>query len=278
LNYRHAFHAGNFADVMKHALLARIIVYLQQKETPIFVLDTHAGAGLYDLTADAATRTGEWQDGIGRLEAPFVPRIEALFAPYRVALAAARGRHGANIYAGSPLLVRELLRPDDRGLAAELHPQDFAVLAQALARGRVKALDLDGWTALHANVPPRERRGVVLIDPPYEAPDEMRRLVDEVAKAQDKWASGIFALWYPLKDPAATTRLARGLRATGIRKILRLELTIDSPKPDVFYGCGLVVINPPFTLESEAKALLPALAERMAKGRSGARVDWLVRE
>lgn len=278
MNYRHAFHAGNFADVMKHALLARIIVYLQQKETPIFVLDTHAGAGLYDLTADAATRTGEWQDGIGRLEAPFVPRIEALFAPYRVALAAARGRHGANIYAGSPLLVRELLRPDDRGLAAELHPQDFAVLAQALARGRVKALDLDGWTALHANVPPRERRGVVLIDPPYEAPDEMRRLVDEVAKAQDKWASGIFALWYPLKDPAATTRLARGLRATGIRKILRLELTIDSPKPDVFYGCGLVVINPPFTLESEAKALLPALAERMAKGRSGARVDWLVRE
>jgi 23S rRNA (adenine2030-N6)-methyltransferase len=278
LNYRHAFHAGNFADVMKHALLTRIILYLQQKETPLFVLDTHAGAGLYDLNADAATRTGEWQDGIGRLEAPFVPRVEALFAPYRVAIATARARHGANIYPGSPLLLRELLRFGDRGLAAELHPQDFAALAPVLARGGVRPLHLDGWTALHANIPPRERRGLVLIDPPYEAPDEMRRLVDEVAKAHDKWASGIFALWYPLKDAAATTRLARDLRATGIRRMLRLELTVDSARPDVLYGCGLVVINPPFTLENEAKALLPALAERMAKGRSGARVDWLVRE
>src|SRR5262245_42696877 len=186
---------------MKHVLLTRIILYLQQKETPLFVLDTHAGAGLYDLTADAATRTGEWQDGIGRLAAPFAPRIETLFAPYRVALAAARARHGAHIYPGSPLLVRELLRFGDRGLAAERPPQAFAALAPAVRRGGVRPLHLDGWTALHANVPPRERRGLVLIDPPYEEPGEMRRLVDEVAKAHDKWASGIFALWYPLKDP-----------------------------------------------------------------------------
>jgi 23S rRNA (adenine2030-N6)-methyltransferase len=280
LNYRHAFHAGNFADVMKHALLTRILVHLRKKTTPFFVLDTHAGCGVYDLTADAATRTGEWQGGIGRLDPPFAAAAEALIAPYRAALAAVRARHGASTYPGSPLLVREFLRPGDRALAVELHPEDFAALAETISRaGRIKALNLDGWTALNANIPPKERRGLVLIDPPYETPDEMRRLVDKTARAHAKWPAGIFALWYPLKDVPAVERLAQDLKATGIRKMLRLELGIDRPKPDVLHGSGLVVINPPFTLADEARVLLPALAERMAKGRqSGFRVDWLAGE
>jgi 23S rRNA (adenine2030-N6)-methyltransferase len=280
LNYRHAFHAGNFADVTKHALLVRILVHLRKKTTPFFVLDTHAGRGLYDLAGEAATRTGEWQGGIGRLDKPLADAADALIAPYRAALTAARARHDAKTYPGSPLLVREFLRAGDRAIVVELHPEDFAALAATVARaGRIKALNLDGWTALHANIPPKERRGLVLIDPPYEAPDEMRHLVDEVARAHAKWPAGIFALWYPLKDAPAVTRLAQDLKATGIPKMLRLELSVDRPASDVLNGCGLVVINPPFTLVDEAKVLLPALAQRMAGGRQGgSRIDWLAGE
>jgi 23S rRNA (adenine2030-N6)-methyltransferase len=280
LNYRHAFHAGNFADVMKHALLVRILVHLLRKATPFFVLDTHAGRGLYDLAADAATRTGEWRGGVARLGAPLAADAEALIAPYRAALAAVRARHGADAYPGSPLLVREFLRAGDRALAVELHPEDFDALAATIARaGRIKALKLDGWTALHANIPPKERRGLVLIDPPYEAVDEMRRLVSETGRAHAKWPGGVFALWYPLKDVPAVERFARDLKASGIRKVLRLELSVGHAAPGTLHGCGLVVINPPFTLADEAKVLLPALAERLATDKqAGFRVDWLAGE
>ena len=179
MNYRHAFHAGNFADVMKHALLVRILAYLQRKETPLRVIDTHAGIGLYDLTSDEAGRTGEWVEGIGRLDEAFSPEVEEMLAPYRAVVADVRARHGETAYPGSPAILREMLRRQDRGVFVELHPADHAVLSEAFnAVTNLKVMHLDGWTALHALIPPKEKRGLVLIDPPYEEPNELERLGD----------------------------------------------------------------------------------------------------
>jgi 23S rRNA (adenine2030-N6)-methyltransferase len=271
VNYRHAFHAGNFADVMKHILLVRVLVHLRRKEGAFRAVDTHAGTGLYDLEADEAERTQEWRAGVGRLEVPFAPEVEALIAPYRAVLAKVRERHGA-AYPGSPFLVRELLRSQDRAIFVELHPQDREALAQRFARDKLtKVLHLDGWTALHALIPPKERRGLMLIDPPYEEPGELERLAREMAKALRKWPTGIFIGWYPIKSPAdidgAAATLAQAAGANG----LRLELMVDSPaEPERLNGCGLFILNPPWTLREEAELILPALAERLARGRYGA--------
>ena len=176
MNYRHAFHAGNFADVMKHALLVRILTYLQRKETPLRVIDTHAGIGLYDLTGDEAGRTGEWIEGIGRLDESLAPEAEEILTPYRQVIADVRARHGETIYPGSPGIVREILRRQDRGVFVELHPADHAVLSEAFNEvSNLKVMHLDGWTALNAYVPPPEKRGLVLIDPPFEEPGEFDR-------------------------------------------------------------------------------------------------------
>ncbi|GGC80262.1 23S rRNA (adenine(2030)-N(6))-methyltransferase RlmJ [Chelatococcus reniformis] len=281
MNYRHAYHAGNFADVMKHALLTRILVHLQHKGTPFFALDTHGGIGLYDLTGGEADRTGEWRDGIGRLATPTTPEAEALLAPYRAVLAATRARHGPAAYPGSPLIVGHFLRPQDRALAVELHPLDAAVLKAALVPiPGIRALPLDGWTALRANIPPKERRGLILIDPPYEARNELTTAVDEVVAALRKWPTGIMALWYPIKDRAVVDEAAERLARSELRKLLRLELLVEPDGPaERLNGCGLIVANPPWMLANEAKILLPALAERLGRDKPGeARCHWIAGE
>ena len=272
MNYRHAFHAGNFADVMKHALLVRMIAYLQRKEAPLRVIDTHAGLGLYDLTGDEAGRTGEWHDGIGRLGEPFSPEVEALLAPYRRLIEAVQARHGAQSYPGSPAIVRELLRRQDRGVFVELHPADHAVLAERYnAVTNTKVMHLDGWTALHALIPPKEKRGLVLIDPPYEEPNELARLGSELARAARKWPTGLYAGWYPVKDVRAVDAVAAALHRDSPRPGLRLEIYVDDPRdPTRLNGCGLFVLNPPWTLRDEAEILLPALAERLSRRGYGA--------
>jgi len=271
VNYRHAFHAGNFADVMKHVFLVRILVHLQRKQTPFRVIDTHAGSGLYDLTAEEAERTREWREGVGRLDEPFAPAVEELIAPYRAILAKLHGRD-PTAYPGSPLIARELLRRQDRAIFVELHRADYAALARHFARDRLaKALHLDGWTALHALVPPKERRGLALIDPPYEEPGELTRLAAEMAKALRKWPTGIFMGWYPIKDPADVERPAAMLAEAAGHKGLRLELMIDaSAAPERLNGCGIFVLNPPWILSEEAELILPALAERLARASFGA--------
>lgn len=271
MNYRHAFHAGNFADVMKHILLVRALVHLRRKEAAFRAVDTHAGLGLYDLAGDEAERTLEWQGGVGRLAEPFAPAVEALIAPYRAVLDKVRARHGA-AYPGSPFVIRELMRPQDRAILVELHPVDHAALARRFARDRlVKVIHLDGWTALHALVPPKERRGLVLIDPPYEERGELERLAREMAKALAKWPTGTFIGWYPVKDPRDVDGPAAILAAAAGAKALRLELMIDSPAvPDRLNGCGLFVLNPPWTLRAEAELVLPALAARLARAGYGA--------
>jgi 23S rRNA (adenine2030-N6)-methyltransferase len=272
MNYRHAFHAGNFADVMKHALLVRIIAYLQRKETAFRVIDTHAGIGLYDLAASEAGRTGEWAGGIGRLDRAFSPEVEEVLAPYRTVVADVRARHGESAYPGSPAILREILRRQDRGVFVELHPADYKVLNQAFNEvANLKVLHLDGWTALHSLIPPREKRGLVLIDPPYEEPDELERLGGELLAALRKWPTGIYAGWYPVKDLGPVDALAARLDRESPRPGLRLELLVDDPRdPTRLNGSGLFVLNPPWSLKDEAELLLPALAERLSRGGYGA--------
>jgi 23S rRNA (adenine2030-N6)-methyltransferase len=271
MNYRHAFHAGNFADVMKHALLVRILAYLQRKEAPLRVIDTHAGIGLYDLTGDEAGRTGEWIDGIARLDEPFTPDVEELLAPYRKVVADVRARHGESIYPGSPGIVRELLRRQDRGVLVELHPADHAALSEAFnVVTNLQVLHLDGWTALHALIPPKEKRGLVLIDPPYEEPNELDRLGTELLTALEKWPSGVYAGWYPIKGLEPVDAVAARLHAESARPGLRLELLVSDPRdPTRLNGSGLFVLNPPWALRQEAEILLPALAERLSRGGYG---------
>ena len=270
MNYRHAFHAGGFADVVKHAVLALLIERLKQKDTAFRVIDTHAGAGLYDLTSGEATRSGEWKDGIGRLwQRDLPPALAALLSPWLEAVKAANARRGVlRFYPGSPWIARHLFRRQDRLTAVELHPKDAEALA-ALFPGdaQVRTIALDGWLALGAFVPPKERRGLVLIDPPYEEPDEFTRLADAFANAHRRWPTGIFALWYPVKDLAAVDRLRLDLARSGIRRLTRAELTVRARDAGgTFNGTGLVICNPPWQFGEALAALLAGLVPVLAQG------------
>lgn len=278
MNYRHAFHAGNFADVMKHAVLALLIEYLKRKPAAFRVIDTHAGIGRYDLTGDEAARSPEWRDGVARvLAADLKPEAAALLAPYLNAVRALNRDGALTAYPGSPLLTRMLLRPQDRLSALELHPADAAALKRLFAGDvQVRVTELDGWLALGAYVPPKERRGLVLVDPPFEIAGEWGRLADGLARAHGKWATGVYALWYPLKEPGEANAFATALRKTGIPKMLRAELTVAAPaSPPRLYGSGMILTNPPFTLEGELRIVLPALARVLGGGAGGWRVDWI---
>ncbi len=282
MNYRHAFHAGNFADVFKHAVLCRILHYLRAKPAAFRVIDTHAGAGLYDLAGPEASRGGEWHDGIGRLiAAPLAAPVAALLAPYLEVMAALNERGQLKTYPGSPALARAWLRPQDRLIACEIEPKAGAALRQNL-RGdiRIKTLEIDGWTALGAYVPPKERRGLVLVDPPFEQDGDFYRLARGLAAAHRKWATGIYALWYPIKGRSEPDAFAKALRRAGIGKMLRAELMVAPlSDPTHLNGCGLILVNPPWTLESELSVLLPALADILGRDGKGAfRLDWLTRE
>ncbi len=281
MNYRHAFHAGNFADVFKHAIVARIIAYLCDKPQAFRVIDTHAGAGLYDLAGDEASRTGEWQCGIGRLSrAAMASDVRALLAPY-LDVVTGLNPDGLRCYPGSPLIALALMRPHDRLVASELEPDAAAALVANLKRDRrCKAVTIDGWVALKAYVPPRERRGLVIIYPPFEAKDDFARLAREFLHAWRKWPTGIYALWYPIKDRAGPDALARALREADIAKTLRAEIELaPGDDPGRLRGCGLVVVNPPWRLAGELDRMLPGLAAALSDGaRGGWRVDWLAGE
>ncbi|MGN6095673.1 MAG: 23S rRNA (adenine(2030)-N(6))-methyltransferase RlmJ [Bosea sp. (in: a-proteobacteria)] len=270
MNYRHGFHAGNFADVLKHAMLARVLQHLAAKPTPYRVIDTHAGVGRYDLGSEEALRTHEWKDGIARLDrSPLPAAAEALLEPYRTALSAIRVEHGANAYPGSPWFCRHAMRPFDRLIAAELHPPTYRKLAEVLARdARCKALAIDGWTALRANIPPKERRGLVLVDPPFEDKDEFATLAQQFIAAHRKWPTGIYMLWYPIKDRRAAATMLDDVLEAGIGRLLRLEIDVDRPEAAGGLGAtGLLIANPPWKLAEEAEILLPALTERLAQGQ-----------
>lgn len=262
MNYRHAFHAGNFADVVKHAVLVRLVEYLKLKDKAFRVIDTHAGRGMYELSSDEAKRTGEWKAGIGKvLRHAFAPPAAALLAPYLDAVRAANSDDGLARYPGSPWLVRHLLRKQDRLEAVELHPQEAAILkAQFASDFQVRAIELDGWLALGGHLPPKEKRGLVIVDPPFEQGGEFERLADGLIAAHRRWPGGVYALWYPIKDRVAVEAFRAALAVSGIPKIVDIRFEIRSPsKEPRLDGSGMVVVNPPYTLEAELNVILPAL-------------------
>jgi 23S rRNA (adenine2030-N6)-methyltransferase len=281
MNYRHAFHAGGFADVVKHAVLARVLIHLKAKAAAFRVIDTHAGAGLYDLTGPEAMRTGEWRDGIARLlEARREPELDALLAPYLDVVASFNPDGGLRTYPGSPAIVLAHLRPQDRLLACELEPDAARALSLHLGRDeRTRVIAIDGWTGLGAYVPPKERRGLVVVDPAFEQPDEYTRLANGLAAAHRKWATGTYLLWYPIKQRDEREAFVRRLRELAIPKSLRAEVIVGPADQERLHGSGLIVVNPPWTLERELAVLLPALATVLRRDDTGgARLDWLTGE
>lgn len=282
MNYRHVFHAGNFADVVKHTILTRILTYLMRKDAPFRVIDTHAGVGLYDLKGAAAEKTGEWVDGIGRLAGRDLPApVQNLLAPYLNAVRTQNPDGDLRFYPGSPMITRSMLRQQDRLMALELHPVDVEALRENFAGDfQVRVTHVDGWQALGTHLPPKEKRGLVLIDPPFEERNEFERMVQNLSKAHKRWPTGLYALWYPIKDVADVDKFVALLKATGIPKILTLELTIRRPsEPPRLHGTGMIVINPPFVLEEEMRTLLPVLADVLSdEGRGQWMIDWVARE
>jgi 23S rRNA (adenine2030-N6)-methyltransferase len=277
MNYRHAFHAGGFADVIKHIVLVRILSHLQDKPAPFRVIDSHAGAGVYDLTSDEARRGGEWLTGIARLmQARFSEKTAPLLKPYLDIVRAFNPERDLKAYPGSPLIARALLRPQDRLTACEVEPEARKQLIDALRRDtQARVVDLDGWLALPAFVPPKERRGLILIDPPYEAKDEFERLADGFAQAFAKWPTGSYLLWYPVKSRRATDSLARHVAgAVGAGpspgKALRLEFSVAPQSAGAaLVSAGLLIVNPPWTLSGELKAILPELEKPLGQGGAG---------
>ena len=269
MNYRHEFHAGNFADVLKHVFLVRILLYLRRKEKPFRYIDTHAGAGLYDLNGPDATRSGEAREGILRLlENTTHDAVQSgawdLLEPY---LAAVRKAGAPQIYPGSPLIAKSLLRPQDKAIYCEMLPKAAQSLRRIVARDdRVKTIEIDGYTGLKAFTPPPERRGLVLIDPPFERRDEYERIFDALNAALKKWPDGIFMIWQPVKEPDVVESFCRAV-AGAARKSLRIDLQVETPGPNrPLARTGLIVVNPPYVLEQEARILLPALTQILARG------------
>jgi len=306
VHYRHSYHAGNFADVFKHVLLVGLLGALSRKDKPWCYLETHAGAGDYDLGFEGASRTGEWREGIGRLgDATGAPEM---VAEYLRLIAAARSQGSAEHYPGSPQFARALARPDDRLVLCEKVPEVAAELKSSLRGDRRAAIHLrDGYEA-HSLLPPAEKRGLVLIDPPFERTDELDAIADLIQKSAARFAGGIYAAWYPVKNPHLVSRFARRVAKDTAKPVLNLELDNGAEADDeirfasterprsgqpqrrerpevrrcqqaeastgivriaekkIMHACGLLVVNPPFGFEAEANAALQWLKPRLAQG------------
>ena len=259
MNYRHAFHAGNFADCMKHALLLSILGLMARKATPLFVLDTHAGRGAYDLLGEAQ-RTGEWRDGIARLIPPPPP-----LAGY----AGLVGRLG--LYPGSPVLIRAVLRPGDALACCEWHTEDAAALRRRF-RGdaQVSVHHRDGYEAIGALLPPQQRRGLVLIDPPYETPGEFERVAGALRAGATRFGHGVYAAWYPIKHRSPVTAFHATLAHGRLTDVIAAELWLREPTdPARLNGCGLIIRNAPFGFMAEAGPILVALQHALGEAGAG---------
>jgi 23S rRNA (adenine2030-N6)-methyltransferase len=271
MNYRHAFHAGNHADVFKHAALTLVLEWLLAKPAPFAVLDTHAGVGVYDLLTGEAQRTGEFEAGVGRV---FGPGLAS--APGYSALLRQMNPDGLATYPGSPEIVRRCLRDDDRLIACELHPEDADALKRRYrADPRVSVHHRDGYEAIGALLPPGERRGLVLIDPPFEAKDEGARLESALAAGLRRWPQGTYLAWYPIKDGLIGAALARTAKAAGWPKTLQAEFS-PYPRDNVsLSGGGLLIVGAPWKLDERLEALCAELAGLLGDGRGTSRVEWL---
>ena len=264
MNYRHAFHAGNFADLIKHSALIHILLHLQKKDTPFAVLDSHAARGIYDLTSDEARRTGEAQSGIELVRGIHGPdawnRYLALQAD-------------PSAYCGSPMLAAKLLRPQDRLVAFEKHSEEAALLKRNLAPFRkARVVEGDGYAGLLASLPPLERRGLILMDPPFESADEFEAAAEAVKGALRRFARGIFLIWYPVKLPSAVRAFCGEVLSAEVKTALTIEIGIDAP-PGKLARAGLLVLNPPFGFDGSMREILALITPRLPGGTGS--LDWL---
>ncbi|MFP3515889.1 23S rRNA (adenine(2030)-N(6))-methyltransferase RlmJ [Pseudomonas sp. SIMBA_077] len=278
MNYRHAFHAGNHADVLKHIVLTRLIALMSRKEQPFAYLDTHAGLGLYDLQGDQATRTGEYLEGVARLwERKDLP---AVTADYMHVLHKMNPDGELRYYPGSPELARRLARSQDRVLLNEKHPEDGVMLKANMKGDRRVAVHLgEGWHVPRALLPVAEKRAVMLIDPPFEKLDEMQRCVESLKDAISRMRQTVVAIWYPIKDKRQLRRFYQDLAASGAPKLLQVELFVHPlDTPNSLNGSGLAIANPPWGLEEELRELLPWLAKTLGQTQGGWQMEWLIAE
>ncbi|EOI6421443.1 TPA: 23S rRNA (adenine(2030)-N(6))-methyltransferase RlmJ [Vibrio cholerae] len=278
LSYRHSFHAGNHADVLKHIVQSLILNSLQQKEKPFVYHDTHSGVGRYDLTHEWSEKTGEYKQGIARVWQQ--DNIPAELDSYLDAIRQLNQGETLRYYPGSPRVARAYLREQDRMVLTELHPSDYPLLEQEFHRDRqVSIYKEDGFARLKASLPPQERRGLVLIDPPYELAKEYHDVVRAIAQSYKRWATGIYAIWYPVVNRCDIDDMLEGLQGLEIRKILQIELGVA---PDTnergMTASGMIVINPPWTLESQMQTILPFLKQAIAPATGHYKVEWVVPE
>ncbi|KLV05785.1 23S rRNA (adenine(2030)-N(6))-methyltransferase RlmJ [Photobacterium ganghwense] len=278
LSYRHSFHAGNHADVVKHIVQSLILDALKQKDKPFVYHDTHSGVGRYDLQDERSEKTGEYKQGIARIWQR--DDIPADIASYIDAIKALNDGDTLRYYPGSPKVARAQLREQDRMVLTELHPSDFPLLLQEFRGDRqVRIYKEDAFARLKASLPPKERRGVVLIDPPYELKHEYMDVVKAIQESYKRWATGTYAIWYPVVYRENIDKMLQGLENLGIRKILQIELGVE-PDTDErgMTASGMIVINPPWKLESQMQAILPWLQEAIAPTHGFYKVDWIVPE
>ncbi|MFD2179782.1 23S rRNA (adenine(2030)-N(6))-methyltransferase RlmJ [Veronia pacifica] len=278
LSYRHSFHAGNHADVVKHIVQSLIIEALKEKEKPFVYHDTHSGAGRYDLRDEWSEKTGEYKEGIAQLwQRDDVP---VLIKPYLDVIKGLNSGNELRFYPGSPKVGRALLREQDRVTMTELHPSDFPLLLQEFRGDRqVKMFKEDGFARLKASLPPKERRGMVLIDPPYELKHEYQDVVNAIGQSVKRWATGTYAIWYPVVYRQNIDLITEGLEKLGIRKILQIELGVaEDSQERGMTASGMIVINPPWKLEKQMSELLPWLQQVIAPETGHHFVKWVVPE
>ena len=266
MDYRHANKAGNFADVFKHIVLTRIVEYLKRKDKPFRVFDTHAGIGRYDLAADDAQKSGEWRQGVARvMEASAPKEVESLLAPYRQQVMAA----GENSYPGSPRITHGLLRKIDRMALYELNEEQFPLLAKQFEGDyQTRVYNSDGWLVSVSPIPPKEGRGLILVDPPFEDGKDFDRMIKMLNESSRRWAGGVVALWYPVRRREHTDEWLGTLKSLKYKNLLNAEIYIRNPRPTgMFNGCGMVILNPPYVLRQELETLLPWLAETLKQDK-----------
>jgi 23S rRNA (adenine2030-N6)-methyltransferase len=274
MNYRHSFHAGNSADVVKHSLLIALVQALQQKQSALTLIDTHAGCGLYDLNGEEAGRTGESTQGVLRAFADANP----LLNDYRAAVQAVNVGAEPHLYPGSPRILAQLLRPQDFLILNEKHPEDIHALRDVMRGTSAAVHQRDAYELWLAMVPPRTPRGVVVVDPPYEQTDERERITATLAAAHRKWAHGVTVIWYPLKGRPTHAQWKHQLRKLGIPKLLSVEHWLyDTDQPGIYNGAGLFIVNPPYAFMQGLSPLLEALRAALApEGHRGEiTTDWL---
>ncbi|MGI9364717.1 MAG: 23S rRNA (adenine(2030)-N(6))-methyltransferase RlmJ [Rhizobiaceae bacterium] len=266
MNYRHAYHAGNFADVFKHIILARLIEYMKRKDKPFRVFDTHSGRGRYNLESDEAQKTGEAGAGVAKaLQAMTPPQVATLIEPWKSLVEPVF----PSAYPGSPRIAHDLLRPSDRLSLYELHEEDHAALAREFEGDyQTRIYNSDGWLVSVSPIPPKEGRGIILVDPPYEDGQDFDRMIKLLNNSSQRWAGGVVALWYPVKRRDHTDEWLGTLRDLKYRDLLNVELYIREPRSaSMLNGCGMVILNPPYVLREELDLIMPWVSETLRQDK-----------